>query len=478
MNTNTFVNAAVDTATTTTTENGDKTFNTSLNACVDLFFQGGAMRTADWKRIQNLFSHAFAEDSEVAARVALYLRDIRGGAGERKFFRTVLQYLEAYEPDYLVRILPLVPVVGRWDDLFSVMNTDRSSNAVLSLFCEALVKGNALAAKWAPREKQNPVLAARIRGFMQLPAKEYRKLVAAASKTVEQQMCANDWENIVYSHVPSVASSRYANAFRRHDSAGYAAYLDAVRNNKVDDKTGKIAKINTGAVFPYDVVNANVDDDVTADTMWNKLPDYVPEGLSFMPIVDVSGSMAAAASGANVTCMDIATSLGLYLAERNKSAFKDLFITFSTNPKFQRIQGGSIRAKLRSMNSNDWHMSTDLDKAMALILDTAVKNRVPQSDMPAFLLIMSDMEFNGGYGGRSSVTERTKQAFEAAGYKLPNIVWWNIQSRNGSTPVRYDATGMALVSGASPSIVKSLLGGEVSPVAIMKRAVMVDKYNH
>lgn len=476
--TNAFVDAIVDDATTTTTENGDKTFSTSLNANVDLFFQGGALRTADWKRIHKLFSAAFAENPELATRIALYMRDIRGGAGERKFFRTVLQYLEKYELDYLVRIIPLVPALGRWDDLFSVMNSDGSAQAVLSLYAQALIAGDGLAAKWAPREKQNPVLAARIRNYLHLSAKDYRKLIATASNTVEQKMCAREWDQIIYSHVPSVASARYAKAFRRHDSAGYAAYLDAVRNNKVDDKTGKIAKINTGAVFPYDVVKANVDD-VTADTMWNKLPDYVPEGLSFMPIVDVSGSMTTHRISPSVNALDVALSLGVYLSERNKSAFKDLFITFSINPRFQKIKGGTIRARLESLDHHDWSMSTDLDKAMGLILDTAVKNNVPQSDMPDFLLVMSDMEFNsGGYDRSTSVAERTKQAFEAAGYKLPNIVWWNIASRSDTTPVRFNEKGMALVSGASPAIVKSLLGGEVSPIAIMKRAVMVDKYNH
>jgi len=481
---NTFVNAARNVGTTTRTENGDVTFSSSLNMCVDLFFQGGAIRTAEEERIESLFSAAFYENPELAMRIMLYLRDVREGQGERRVFRTILKYLEKYDVDYLLRILHLVPVLGRWDDLFEVMNNEKSARAVLGLYAEALRNGDGLAAKWAPREKQNRRLAARLKNFLGMNWTQYRKLIVEASNTVEQKMCAKQWDQINYSHVPSVASARYAKAFRRNDEARYQAYLEAVRTKTVDPSTGKVAKINTSAVYPYDVIKPSVDD-VTADTMWNELPDFVPEGMSFMPIVDVSGSMSCAAAGnttgANyVTCMDVAVSLGIYLAERNKSVFKNHGITFSTHPAFFEIPGGTIRQKVKYVISRNWDMTTNLDAAMRLILETAIKNRVPQEDMPNTLIVLSDMEFDsGGYCDRhSSVADRTKARFSEAGYKMPNIVWWNIQSRNGSTPVRSNEHGMALVSGFSPSIMTSLLGGDMTPENIMLKAVMKDRYAH
>lgn len=476
---NAFVNAAVDTATTTLTENGDKTFSTSLNAVVDLFFQAGAMRAQSASRVETVFSAAYKENPDLAVRTALWARDVREGAGERKVFRTILKWLGKYQPAHVERILAKIPALGRWDDVLELLDKNVNPNlqvTALDFYAQALMSGDGLAAKWAPREKADRLVAARLRGVIGFGAKEYRKLIAGLSKTVEQQMCAKDWTGIVYDHVPSVASARYAKAFGRHDNTRYVQYLEAVRGGKVSEVTGKVAKINTGAVYPYDVIKHGVTD-LTADTMWQNLPDFVPEGLSFMPIVDVSGSMMTSVGG-STSAYDVALSLGMYLSERNKSAFKDLFITFSTNPQFQRITGATIRDRYNSMDSNNWAMSTDLDKAMNLILDTAVTNRVPQADMPSTLLILSDMEFNGGYGSKTSVAERTETAFRNAGYKLPNIVWWNIVSRHGSTPVRSDESGMALVSGFSPSIMMSLLGGEMTPEKIMLKTIMKDRYTH
>jgi len=478
---NTFVNAATNHATTTRTENGDLTYSTSLNACVDLFFQMGALRAADSRRIENVFSAAYGENPDLATRIALYARDIRQGAGERKFFRIVIKYLEAYDPDRLLRILPLIPALGRWDDLLVVLDNDRVARAALGLYAVALRAGDGLAAKWAPREKQNRKLASRLASFLGLEWPAYRKLLAGASKTVEQAMCAKDWGSINYSHVPSVASARYAKAFGRNDNARYVAYLEAVRNNKVDPSTGKVAKINTGAVYPYDVLKAGVND-VTADTMWNNLPDFVPQGASFMPVVDVSGSMSSPAGG-NISCLDVSTSLGMYLAERNKSAFKNLILTFNSSPWFFQIPEGTLRQRHRALMQSDraMHGSTDLDKAMQLIVDLAVQNRVPAEEVPSTLVVLSDMEFNGASsygGGTKTVAQRTRERFENAGYKVPNIVWWNIQSRHGSTPVRHNEHGMALVSGFSPSIMTNLLGGEMTPEKIVIKAVSSERYDH
>lgn len=473
---NTFVDAATNKAITTTTENGDKTYSTSLSAVVDLFFQGGAVRKAPSRRIEELFAAAYGENPYLAVKTALYLRDIRGGAGERRVFRVIIKWLEMYQPDHLMRILHLIPIVGRWDDVFEILDNPVIGNAVLSMYEEALLRGDGLAAKWAPREKQDRKLAARLRNFMGLTPRSYRKLIASASNTVEQLMCAKEWGDIVYSHVPSVASARYSKAFLRNDTSRYKMYLDAVRTGKIDVATGKVAKINTSAVFPYDVIKNNVSD-VTADTMWNNLPDYVPAGLSMMPIVDVSGSMNTHSISDGVTAMTAAVSLGIYLAERNKSAFKDLGITFSSTPKFFKLPGGTIRDKVNYVMRQQWSMTTDLDAALMLVLKTAIANQVPQEDMPTSLIVLSDMEFNAGSPGTSAF-ERAAANYQRAGYRMPNIVWWNIASRKGSTPVRFDQKGCALVSGLSPEIVKSLLGGSFTPLSIMLRAVDIERYDH
>lgn len=472
---NAFVNAVKRTSTVTRTENGDLTYSSSLNAAVDMFFQIGAIRTAKAERIHAIFAAAYEQDAELAVRIALYGRDVRGGAGERRVFREIIQYMAVYHAGHLRRILHLIPVVGRWDDLVVLFDFGQIGNEAVNLFAQAILARNALAAKWAPREKQNRKAAARLASALQTDWRAYRKMLSE-HYTIEQDMCAKNWSNITYSHVPSVASARYAKAFGRNDNSRYVEYLNAVRDGKVDEATGKVAKINTGAVYPYDVLKQGVSD-VTADTMWANLPDYVPAGLSFLPLIDVSGSMGS--SVGSVSAMDVAVSLGMYLAERNKSAFKDMALTFESQPKLFQIPGGTVRRKQQFIMRQPWGGSTNLDAAMEAIINHALAFRVPREDMPKTLIVLSDMEFNPFYGYSSKgAAHRTLDKFRQAGYDVPNIVWWNIMSRHGNTPVRAGENGMALVSGFSPAIVSTLLGGQFTPEKIMLKAVMIDKYDH
>jgi hypothetical protein len=343
------------------------------------------------------------------------------------------------------------------------------------MFAFALRDGNGLAAKWAPRENsKNKAFAKKLREFMNLSPRQYRKLVSGLTSVVESQMCAKEWEGINFSHVPSVASSRYSKAFWKRQPERYGEFVQKATKGEV--------KINASALFPYECFKSSVDE-LTANALWNQLPDYVQEGVSFIPMVDVSGSMTARAGGTGETsCMDVAISLGMYLAERNKTAFNRLLMTFSSDPAWVKVPNiDSVREKYRKIQGSNWGMSTNLDAGMRLVLDTAIKNKVPASDMPQYLLIMSDMEFNGGYYGdkNTSVAERTKKAFEQAGYEMPQIVWWNIQSRNGTTPVRADEKGMLLVSGCSPAITKTVLTGKrVTPYEAMMEVISVERYDH
>lgn len=469
---NTFANAITNVATTTATENGAVTYTTSLDPIVDMFFIIGAKRGASYDQIVQVVQPAFASDPEMATRVALWARDVRGGAGERQTFRHIVKFMlkNGYE-DYARRIIANTLNVGRTDDLFEFLNSEATSLETLRFIESQLKDGNALVAKWLPRQGQ---IAARIRGFLRLSAKDYRKMLVRLTTVVETQMCNNDWDQINYSHVPSVAMKNYNKAFKRHDEQRFSNYIDSVRTGKVNNDTGKIEKINTGAVYPYQVIK--IDDSVVADTMWNNLPDFVPENISFLPVIDTSGSMNSPAGGSgNVTCRDVAVSLGVYLAERNKSAFKDLYLNFAGNPKFQRVSGSDIHQKIKNLNYHDWDMSTNLESAMRLIVDTAVSNNVPVEDMPNYLLVLSDMEFNSW--GNVGPGEATRALFESNGYKMPNIVWWNIQSRNNVVPVRSNDKGMALVSGFSPTIVENLLSGEISPFKIMINTIMKERYN-
>jgi hypothetical protein len=292
-------------------------------------------------------------------------------------------------------------------------------------------------------------------------------------------MCSKDWNSIDFGKLPSVASARYQKAFGKNAYESYSVYIASLVKGE--------AKINAGAVYPYDVTKSlNYGNASVANEQWKALPNYM-EGTNDMilPVVDVSGSMSTPAGGSKtVSCMDVAISLGLYISERNVGPFKDAFITFSSQPQLQ-VLSGSLNDRYAQMARADWGMSTDLEATFKLILNQATKHKLSQDQMPNKILILSDMEFNAatgrGYGRESHWNPTAQQMIEKmysnAGYRVPQIVFWNIQSRNGGVPVAFDAKGTALVSGFSPAIMKSLLGGDIeSPQQIMDKTILSERY--
>jgi hypothetical protein len=460
---NAFVNAVKNVPVETRTANGMKTFTSSMNSLVDLFFSIGASRGKD---ISPLFVKAMKEDETIALRMLMWARDVRGGAGEREVVRKVLKFLEKNYPTALDRVLPHITEFGRFDDLL-IFETKEFKEKAWSMLGDALREGNGLAAKWTPR--QGPV-AAEIRAFFGMTPKQYRKGLVALTNVVESKMCANAWSEINYSHVPSLAASRYQKAFAKRDPSGYAAY-------KAKLVTGE-AKVNAAAVYPYDVIKSHKfgGDKTVIQAQWDALPNYIGDEL-VLPVCDVSGSMSCTVGGnANLTCMDVCVSLGLYLADKNTGPFKDMFLTFSDRSKIQVLKG-NLLDKLRQLESSEWGMSTNLHSAFNAILDVAVKGKVEASDMPKYVLIMSDMQFNMCVRHDDSAMQMIQRKYKDAGYEVPNVVFWNLSAKAGQSPVTYDQKGTALVSGFSPAIMGSILKAEsLDPVSVMMQTLNSERY--
>lgn len=448
-----------------TTSNGAVTNSSSLNKNVDLFFLGGASRGKD---IIPTFAAALVEDQEVAIRILQWIRDARGGSGERQTFRNLMAYLIKADLVAAEKVLAKVSDLGRFDDLFIAFGTSLERVA-LRIISQELKNGNGLAAKWCPRQGAE---ANKIRSYMKLTPKQYRKLLVGLSNTVEQKMCAQDWTGIVYPHVPSVAAGRYQKAFLKHDPEGYAAY----KAKLVSGET----KINASVAYPYDVIRSlRNGDKVVANEQWKALPNYL-EGSdeNILPVVDVSGSMDFQVSG-SVTAMDVAISLGLYTSERMGGVFKDQFVTFSSQPEMLHLKG-NLQQRYDAMARTAWSMSTDVQAVFKLILTSATKHKVAQKEMPTKILILSDMEFDQCVHNGTSVSamDMIEKEYAAAGYKVPQVVFWNLKGRSGNSPVTYNKVGAALVSGFSPSIVKSVLGAEeMTPISIMLKTVMCERYD-
>jgi hypothetical protein len=466
---NTFVSAVQNQ--TARTENGMRARKSTASACVDLFFKIGASRGKD---VTKEFVAAYVENREVALRIAQWVRDARGGAGERDLFRQILKYLDKHQPEDAALLLNKVPEIGRWDDIFVV---EKNKPKAFTMLGDALREKNGLAAKWTPRQGK---LAVEIRNFFGMSPKFYRKSLVELTKVVETQMCAKEWDTINFSHVPSVAAARYKKAFYRNTQE-YAKYVSALV--KGDDPK---VKVNAGAVYPYDVLKGVVGHYVTnynkteldlVAKQWEALENFVGDA-NVLPLVDVSGSMSIpAGKNANVTCLTVAVSLGLYLADKNTGKFKDTFLTFSGNPELLHLKG-NILQKVQQMVKSNWDMNTNLVKAMDKILKTAKDGNVPQEEMPEMLLILSDMQFDQCVKFDDSAMKMIERKFNDAGYDLPKIVFWNLNSYD-NVPVKYDTRGVALVSGFSPAIMKAVLAGDTeqfTPEAIMLKAVMVDRY--
>jgi hypothetical protein len=306
---------------------------------------------------------------------------------------------------------------------------------------------------------------------MGMSAKDFRKFLVERTNVIETPMCNKDYASVEYGKIPSLAMARYQKAFMKNDPSGFESSKNALVKGE--------AKINAGAVYPYDVIktirqrgNAEV-----AMKQWEALPNYMAGSNELvLPVCDVSGSMSTAVSGGTTTALDVCLSLGLYISERNEGPFKDAFVTFSGSPTLQYLKG-DLRSRLTQLERADWDMNTNLEATFNLILDQAIKHRVPQNEMPTCILIMSDMEFDSCTRRNNTAFGMIAEKYTNSGYTMPKIVFWNLASRHDNFPVQQNQQGVGLVSGFSPSILKSVLTGDVmDPVKIMMRTINTPRY--
>lgn len=453
------------------TENGAVALNTTFSPLLDLFGEIGALRSRSEDEIIDLFIKAYAVDRLLSLKMLFYLRDIRGGLGERRTFKVILKYLVENHPEDIRNNLELIPYYGRWDDLFSLLDTPLKSD-VLSLIkkqfnkdIDNLITGKdniSLLAKWLPSENTSSYntrqLAYKIRRYLGLSSKKYRKMLSALRsklKIVEKDMSVNNWSDINYEAVPSRASLNYKEAFYRHDEDRYKEYLNKVEAGH--------AKINSSTLYPYDLVKKYFNNsiyrgtpkvDKTIEVQWKSLPDYVNNSeKNFLIIADVSGSMY------DPNYIPISTSVGLaiYFAERSKGVFKNNFITFTDIPRLVEIpENLSLAEKVHIVRETEGY-NTNLEAAFNLVLNSAISSNVPKEDMPTAIVVISDMEIDqfGEYGENVTFTDTMSAKFNEAGYEMPTLVYWNVNARQNT----FHATmndNVRFVSGSSPSVFKGL----------------------
>ncbi len=448
----------------TRTENGMKTLASSLSKCVDFFYHIGGMRNQSDDKAIALFTAAYVESPDTAMRLLLWLRDPRGGAGERKLFRVLLRHVSVAYPQWTMQVLNKLAEIGRWDDAWKSLGVTEHVIQLCVNRIRTIGGATDLMAKWFPRK--GPLFNA-VRKRLGYTPKELRKWLVTHTDVVESRMCAKRWLDINYKSVPSRAAMIYRKAFGRQDPERYAAYIQKVTNGE--------EKINAGVLYPYELYEKIVRNpqDKTVVAQWNALPNYLGDN-SVLAMVDVSGSMFSGKPPA----ISVAVSLGLYCADKLKGAFRDCFLTFSRTPELLRLRG-DISQKITQMSQSSWQMNTDLHAAMDLVLRTAISSNLSQEAMPKMLLIISDMQFDECARLDDSAMQMIRRKYEAAGYAVPQIVFWNVRASNG-IPARYNTQGVALVSGFSPAIMKAVLAADLeglTPIAVMLKAINDERYN-
>jgi hypothetical protein len=476
-----FANAVKNRNNYTLTENQAVAYKSTGNALLDLFSMAGAIRQKDYAEVSSMFQAAFGEDKLLATKLMFYARNVRGGLGERETFRKMLRSLATTNPEIVIKNMELIPFFGRYDDLYTLVGTKAENHMWASLawtIKQDMMNMKAgkpvtLCAKWLKSintsSKESIALGKLTAKQFGMTEKQYRKALSqlrAYIHVIERTMSAQDWEDIAYAQVPSHAMKNYRKAFSKHDGERFGQYIESVTKGE--------AKINSGALYPYDILVAghlsyrgtfHFDTDPVLEEQWKALPNYIKKSINALVMCDTSASMEGLP-------MAIGLSLAVYLAERNTGAYKDLFMTFSGSPEFVELKGKTLREKLshiKSIVSN-----TDLEAGMDLILKVAVENHISQDEMPKYLYVVSDMQFDaadensgrdgrgGGWGyERTSVKKTFHQSmqtkFARAGYEMPTIVYWQVSQRQTAIQAKANDQGIILVSGASASTFRDLM---------------------
>lgn len=478
----------------TLTENGAVTLESSGSGCVDFFATVGALRGADEDEIFLRFMKAYAENADVAMKLLFYSRDVRGGLGERRVFRTVMNRLADTAPQSVVRNLSYVAEYGRYDDLLSLFGT-KCEKEMLAVIAAQLKKDIAamkngepvsLLAKWLPsvnassaKTRKDAKAVARYLGSSDA---DYRKTLVALRariRIIENHLREKDY-SFDYETQCSRALFKYRKAFVRNDEERYGAFLNKALSGE--------AVLHTDNVAPYELVAPHLDpwgnaagfmkpiseeEAHTLNATWAALPDFGGEENA-LAVIDTSGSMYDCLKPMPAA---VALSLGLYFAERNRGFFRNNFIEFSARPQLITIQGDTFAEKLRYVCSFNEVANTNLEAVFDLILNAAVKHNVPQSELPAKLILISDMEFDRCVENASlSNFENAKKKFAEHGYRLPEIVFWNVASHARQQPVKYNEQGVALISGVTPRIFSMVAGNDFSPYTLMMEVLGSERY--
>ena len=479
---NTFLNGMKTASNYTRTENGALTHKSTMDGLMDLFAMGAAYRSRTDEDVMLLFKNAFDENPVYALKCLFYIRDVRGGQGERRFFRVATKYLASYDTKAMRRNLQYVPEFGRWDDLFVFIGTPLENDALNiikhQLALDVQCKTPSLLGKWMPSEntssQKTRKIAAKVRKFIGMTPKQYRKTLSvlrARINVLERLMSEGRWDEIEFDKIPSKAGLKYKNAFARHD-------IERMKRNpevKTYEAFAKDTetKVNAKALYPYEVVakaltacHRPMDDTdrLMVNKYWENLADYF-QGKTFngLAVVDTSASMTW--RGGESCPLNVAISLGLYCAERANGPFANHYVSFSRTPRLVETNGVDFCDKVYRIYRTNLCENTNIEATFDMLLQTALNNGCGQDELPQNIIVISDMEFDQGtaYMNRNNaktLMENIREKWARHGYRMPKLIYWNVDARQNNIPEDIGVGDISYVSGMSPSIFDTILSGK------------------
>ena len=473
------------------TENGARGFKTTGKKLLDLNFRVASLRKESEQNIGDMFFKAYQEDKKAALLWLFYVRDIRGGLGERRLFRVILSYLAHNCKELPIReLIPLIPEYGRYDDLYILLDTKYRED-VLSYIKEQFYadkKGKelnqpiSLLAKWLPSVNRGREFAA----YFGMTEKQYRQTLSDLRRyldVVERKMSAGQFGEIDYSAVPSRANLIYKNAFLKHDPERRLAFLESLQKGE--------QKIHAQVLYPHEIVEAYRDKenrlyysstlkeyDETLEQLWKALPENIASDESAIVVADGSGSMFVPIGNGTTSALSVANALAIYFAERCNGEFKDKYITFSRNPQLVNLEKGkNLREKLQIAYSHNEMANTNIYKVFKLILQTGIKHKMEQNELPQNIIIISDMEFDScAEGSNETAFQKIEKEYESYGYHLPRLIFWNVNSRTNTIPIKENALGVALVSGFSVNILNMVMSKKLDPYEVLLDILKDERY--
>lgn len=481
------------------TENGALGYRSTNTPLLDLNFSVSSLRNSSEEEICEKYMKAFWADPKLATLWLFYARDIRGGLGERRLFRVVIEQLACKRPDLVRSMIPLIPEYGRFDDLWVLLDSSIGDQVIayikttLQADMIGMQSGESitLLAKWLPSintsSKESVLHAKKLAKTLNMSEATYRKTLSSLRKyldVVERKMSAREWSEIQYETVPSRANLLYKNAFLEHDTERRTKFLEKVESGE--------AKINANVLFPHDIVHryfsegkmtfrgsSSNAEDSTLESLWRAMPRFSGILSDTLVVSDGSGSMTVRVGNTQISALEVAISLAIYFSEQNQGEFKDRYITFSQNPKFVDFsKATTLHEKLQIALKHSEVANTNIEAVFRLILSTARKNKMKQSDIPKTILILSDMEFDMASSNKvnQALFNQITSEYRQYGYDLPRLVFWNLNSRTHTIPLCQNKLGIALVSGFSPVIANLVLSNELDPMKGLVNELLKDRY--